>query len=816
MKQIAFVVLNMIQYYSALPLMNICKEKGFDYNLIIPHFGDSDTALGWGNLENDLESFLVQEKIDYIKGHTQNEYLVCLSTYPTEWEPKAHFKIKYSYGYSGVKSTYSLNPTHMLPYDVILCLGKEEADYCSVFARTCIVGELKMLSYHRKTGKNDKLVLLYLPTYSETASIQQVAPQLKKLEDKYEILIKAHHGTTALKGEAANREILRNSFSKIYDEKTPLYDLLGQADVVLSDNSGAIYDALVAGVPVARFSQVTPEMLGGFIPPYLQLCKEGVIPSTNSPKKLESVIEQALDESVRQAQRKAAEKLYADPEKGKENFAALMNELMHIEDHPRRFSLQRKKNEFIAQQNAHMWQLQSAQEQAQNLLQSTQDQVNQLSEKLRAREYELNQIVNSRFYLFASKYIRPPMHICYKVASKLWRMTKALCTLRFGDFAQEISRPIRRRTIKISSIMQLNKKMAEIRKSISGKRVIIFPPTIDWHMRLFQRPQQLALAYAKKENTVVIYLTKNIDADHVAVTEHISENLYVVSSVYAKNLAELLPAAKETIASISWTVNYEYYDLLKPDKLIYEYIDELKIFYLYDSKMVEDHQNLLRLADVTVCTATKLYNQAVRQAKNPLLSPNAGDYEFFSKTAQTPVSPLISEKIKNYKCVLGYYGALATWFDYELVKEVAQRRPDWLFILLGMNYDGTLDKSGIEQFNNIVYIPPQAYRDLPSFLTAFDIATIPFVINEITLSTSPVKLFEYMAGGKPVLTSKMPECLKYESVRTYADADEFCKIVEEYMEMKPEDPYWKALKREALENTWDARTDQILKEVEKI
>lgn len=426
------------------------------------------------------------------------------------------------------------------------------------------------------------------------------------------------------------------------------------------------------------------------------------------------------------------------------------------------------------------------------------------------RDIELDRTVNSRSYKFFAKFIKPPLHIGNKIVSKLGRMLKYLFTFRLKDFAQEIYMPFQRVFARVRGKAQLKKKMAELRKSISGKRVIIFPSTIDWHMRLFQRPQQLALAYAKKKDTAVIYMTGNMTDDHVSVTECVASNLWLVYNGYEKELTESLPAAKEVVMSLSWTINAGYYDTMKPDKLIYEYIDELEIFDAYDSKMIADHHKMMGIADVTVCTATKLYKQALGKAKNPILSPNAGDYEFFLKTPDTPVSSLITNAVKGYKCVLGYYGALAMWFDYELVKEVARRHPDWLFVLIGMNYDGTLDKSGVNKIKNILYVPPQPYQTLPSLLTAFDVATIPFVINEITLSTSPVKLFEYMAGGKPILTSKMPECLKYESVRTYADVDEFCRIVEEYMAMKPEDPYWEVLKREALENTWDARTDQIL------
>jgi len=428
------------------------------------------------------------------------------------------------------------------------------------------------------------------------------------------------------------------------------------------------------------------------------------------------------------------------------------------------------------------------------------------------RDRELEHIQNSRLYRFFLR-LKKPLHIGYRIALKIKRMVLFLFTFRWGLLGKEIVSPFNKAILRIRGCLEHKKVMRALANDITGRNVIVFPPTLDWHMMLFQRPQQLASSYAKKTNTTVIYLTANLRHDHVALAELAKPHLWLVYSGCYEKITPLLEDAKKTIISLSWTINKPYIDMFHPTKLIYEYIDELEIFDKYDERMLQDHQMLMRVADVTVCTATKLFNQAKETAKNPVLLPNAGDYDFFAETKKYEINPQIKERLGNYRCVLGYYGALASWFDYDLVKMVAQRRPDWLFVLVGMDYDGTLGKSGVQEYDNILYIPPQPYQELPHFLKAFDIATIPFKINEITLSTSPVKLFEYMAAGKPILTSKMPECLKYESVKTYQDADEFCAQAERLLSLKPEDPYWETLEREALENTWDARTDEILKAI---
>ena len=352
--------------------------------------------------------------------------------------------------------------------------------------------------------------------------------------------------------------------------------------------------------------------------------------------------------------------------------------------------------------------------------------------------------------------------------------------------------------------------LISLKKNILGKQVIIFPYTIDYNMPLFQRPQQLVKSYSKRDNIVAIYLTINAQYDDVKYAKKIQNNLWLVEKTFFEKHLDILENATQKILSISLTTNKHYINLVKPDKLIYEYIDELEIFYGYGPEMERDHEKLIQQADVTVCTATKLYKQVLGKAKNPIISTNAGDYEFFKTTNQYDINALIKEKIKGYDCILGYYGSLAEWVDYKIINEVALENKNWLWLLVGIDYDGSLEKSGILNLKNVLYIPPQPYEILPTFLKAFTVATIPFRINEITLSTSPVKLFEYMAAGKPILASKLPECLKYKSVITYANSNDFIEKVDNILSLSSNDIYWEELKNDASNNTWDAKVDEIL------
>ncbi len=398
-----------------------------------------------------------------------------------------------------------------------------------------------------------------------------------------------------------------------------------------------------------------------------------------------------------------------------------------------------------------------------------------------------------------------------RFARLLRRLVSHLVHLRFGALFRELGSLLRRLSLTLRAFADRRTLRRQLAGRVRGKRVIVFPPTLDWHIPLFQRPQQMARAYSEKENTLVLYLTSNLAHDRVGSVQPVSETLWLVNGSLARFLPALLCGAEETILSLSWTANRRYVSLLHPDKLIYEYIDELEIFDGYDEQMRRDHLALLRRADLTVCTAARLLAQVSGAVRASLYSPNAGDYDFFSQTPQTPPAQAAAAPASEYSFTLGYYGALAEWFDYDLIGFAADASPDWLFLLIGMDYDGSLRRSCVLERHNVRWIPPQPYERLPSFLRVFDLALIPFVLNDVTLSTSPVKLYEYMAAQKPILCSKMPECMRYRSVETYSDAADFLRKAASLLERRDDAELLELLKTEAQANTWSARADEILR-----
>lgn len=364
----------------------------------------------------------------------------------------------------------------------------------------------------------------------------------------------------------------------------------------------------------------------------------------------------------------------------------------------------------------------------------------------------------------------------------------------------------------------ISRRLNGILEDNSDKDIVLSLSFVDWNIPLYQRPQHIAIQLAR-QGFLYFYHTRNF-YDFVNGYEKIGENMYLTN-----RFDELLERVgdRNVYIHIYSTNMYEEDDeriemsIKKGFKIIYEYIDEIsekisgqkipKFVLDRHERMLKDEKNV-----IVIATATKLYNDVAKHRnRNFKLVTNGVVYEHF-KDIQNIVPDEMKKVVEKNNTVIGYYGALASWFDYKLVKEVASIRKDWEIVLIGWDYDGTLAKSGITKLKNVHIINSVEYKRLPLYAQWFDICTIPFVINDVTKSTSPVKLFEYMALGKPIVTTAMPECKKYKSVIIAKnEGKDFVKRIEEGLRNKENKRYMRLLEQEALENTWEGKALDIKK-----
>lgn len=383
-----------------------------------------------------------------------------------------------------------------------------------------------------------------------------------------------------------------------------------------------------------------------------------------------------------------------------------------------------------------------------------------------------------------------------------------------GQLIKRIKRKIENKLIKKINGPLHKKQLEEILSLHKGKPIIVFPPLVDWNIPLFQRPQHIACNLAN-EGFLYFYCTGNLQYDSVEGFQQINKSCYLTNRY---DLVSGLPV-KKILHLYSTNMAPMERDFIGPldkdgDTILYEYIDEIHedISGKIPKFVMERHEHILKNEQcIVVATADKLYDEVLQNRKyNCMLVTNGVDYNHFCVDPTKKAVPLeIVDLVEKKKPIIGYFGALASWFDYELIEKLAFERPDYEVLLIGWNYDNSIKSYSLDRFDNVRVIGPIDYKYLPSYSQWFDVSIIPFRINDITDSTSPVKLFEYMAMGYPVVTTNMPECRKYKSVLIGKDYGEFILKVDEALSLKNDPDYAKLIKGEAMLNTWDTKARDI-------
>ncbi len=373
-----------------------------------------------------------------------------------------------------------------------------------------------------------------------------------------------------------------------------------------------------------------------------------------------------------------------------------------------------------------------------------------------------------------------------------------------------LARPLRRwshrlfdwRTQKV--VLQQKVELQQLLATFPPDRpLILFAPSLTWNTQLFQRPQQLALALAQ-QGASVLYLVMEPDLKK-PLFEEIRPNLFL-TNLLVRAVADL-PAP--WVYVLTW--NTAYLSQFDHPRVIYDYVDDIGVFHGDTAEYIENHRALLRQAEIILVTARKLHQEVLPLRPDALLCPNAVDLAHFISPAAEPGPPadLAALEIAG-RPVIGYYGALARWFDYPLVHRLAEEHPEYVFVLIGPNYDGTLDQRRFLNLPNLHWLGVKPYQDLPAYLRAFDVAMIPFLVNEITHATSPLKLFEYMAGGKPVVITPMQESQYYPGVLVAGDAATFATRIAEALTLRHDPAYLQTIAGVARQNTWQARAADLL------
>jgi hypothetical protein len=333
----------------------------------------------------------------------------------------------------------------------------------------------------------------------------------------------------------------------------------------------------------------------------------------------------------------------------------------------------------------------------------------------------------------------------------------------------------------------------------------LLPFSIGWRSSLFQRPQQMARALAR-QGYLVFYGLDHWSREQTDGFRQADTNLFLYSVF--PNYLDVLQGIPRPL-TLTYAYNFNFIRHLREPVTVFEHIDELEVFTATHQMehLVQWYEDAIENADIVVASAHDLLATVQKRRPDAFLCQNGVDFDHF---AARRLGPPPADLPTDGQPIVGYYGALAEWIDYDLLDFAAEKLPEFRFVFIGPNYDESMNGKPVFARPNVSWLGPKEYDVLPSYLQAFSVATIPFVLNDVTHAVSPVKLHEYLAGGKPVVTTAMREAASYDVVMIGQNRNDWVEKLVEAERLSHNPTHVDRLRMTARANTWDQRVGSLI------
>ena len=346
------------------------------------------------------------------------------------------------------------------------------------------------------------------------------------------------------------------------------------------------------------------------------------------------------------------------------------------------------------------------------------------------------------------------------------------------------------------------------------RKTIICFSHLNWDRKLFQRPQQLMLRLSKNFNVLYIsgcsfrYFLKDLLHKEKLHCYEINENLIVyipfglptfqmrffpaiyLNKILIKLLVKIKIKKLKIQNPILWLYHPRYIWTIgkfKEELIIYDCMDDftsLLSHYEDRKRNAGDERELLKGADIVFAGGHTIADLKRNSREDIYVFPSAVETDHFKKALTDNTE--IPDDIKQIPHpILGYWGAIDERIDHSLLKSLAQRHPDWSIVLLGPIVRQKIkDLTYLDKVKNIFWLGPKDYSLLPNYAKAFDICLNPFVLTREGKHLSPTKTLEYLATGKPVISTPITDVVRfYDGVVNIAEGvEEFEMAIKRCME----------------------------------
>lgn len=330
-----------------------------------------------------------------------------------------------------------------------------------------------------------------------------------------------------------------------------------------------------------------------------------------------------------------------------------------------------------------------------------------------------------------------------------------------------------------------------------GLRPVVYLPTwAQWDV-MRQRPQYLLAAFARAGHEV-FFVDPREETPRTADGVHLVPDLAPVPGF-------------SPILYVHHAPLVDVLDLFADPVVVYDVLDDLSIYGPGESGLpagrtvTHRHHEMMEAATLVIFSAGVLADRYDDGSGRSLLVPNGVEVERFATPRPRP-----RDLPDGGGTLIGYHGAIAPWLDFDLIEAIAARRPSDQIVLVGPVLEGAGDHAArLARIENVTLIGERSPDTIAGYVQAFDVGVIPFVVDNLTEGVSPLKMYEYLAAGVPVVATPLPACVEHPLVATAATVASFEDALTAAVALRSDHAFGAAASQAAAEASWDGRVGLV-------